>query len=68
MSLRAIGSHCAKFEIGQSSCQALNPVQTDAILLANNSQHCWELLRLFARGLKIAIFGFCIELCFAGIS
>ena len=26
----------------------LSPMQTDATLLANNSQDCWELLRLFA--------------------
>ena len=26
----------------------LSYVQTDATLLANNSQHCWELLRPFA--------------------
>ena len=28
---------CAKFETGQS----FSPVETDATLLANNSQHCW---------------------------
>ena len=38
---------CAKFETGQT----FSPVQTDATLLANNSQHCWELLRPFARSL-----------------
>ena len=37
-------------------------MQTDAILLASSSQHCWEFLRLFARGLNIAIFGLCIAL------
>ena len=68
MSLPVIGSQYAKFKTGQYSCQALSTVQTDAILLASNSQHCWELLRLFARGLKIAIFGLCIELCFAGVN
>ena len=65
-SLRVSRSHCAKFETRQSSCQALSPVQTEAILLVSNSQDCWELLRLFARGLKIAILGLCIALCFAG--
>ena len=28
---------CAKFETGQP----FSPVETDATLLANNSQHCW---------------------------
>ena len=37
-------------------------MQTDAILLTSSSQHCWEFLRLFARGLNIAIFGLCIAL------
>ena len=27
----------------------LSPVETDATLLASNSKHCWELLRLVAR-------------------
>ena len=31
---------CAKFETGQT----LSPVQTDARLLTNNSQQCWDLL------------------------
>ena len=30
-----------------------SPVQTDATLLANNSQHCWKLLRPFARSLSL---------------
>ena len=29
------------------SSRALSRVQTDATLLANNSQHCWELLNLY---------------------
>ena len=41
----------AKFETGQT----FSPVQTDATLLAYNSQHCWELLRPFARGLILII-------------
>ena len=61
-SLPVIGGHCAKFKTDQSSCQDLSPVQTDAILLTSSSQHCWEFLRLFARGLNIAIFGLCIAL------
>ena len=40
---------CAKFETGHT----FSPVQTDATLLANNSQHCWELLRPFARSLRV---------------
>ena len=36
---------CAKFETNQT----FSPVQTDATLLAKKSQHCWELLRPFAR-------------------
>ena len=39
---------CAKFESGQT----FSPVQTDARLLANNSQHCWEMLHPLARSLK----------------
>ena len=27
----------------------LSPVQTDTTLLASDLQHCWELLRSFAR-------------------
>ena len=30
----------------------LSRVQTDATLCANNSQHCWELLRPFVRSFK----------------
>ena len=41
---------CAKFETGHT----FSPVQTDATLLANNPQHCWELLRPFARSLRLA--------------
>ena len=36
---------CAKFETGQT----FSPVQTNATLLASNSQNCWELLRSLAR-------------------
>ena len=36
---------CTKFETGQT----FSPVQTDATLLASNSQNCWESLRPFAR-------------------
>ena len=59
-----IGGHCTKFKTDQSSCQALSPAQTEAILLASSCQHCWEFLRLFARGLNIAIFGLCIALLY----
>ena len=44
--LHAVACCCAKFETGQT----LSPVQTDATLLADKSQHyCWDLLRQFAR-------------------
>ena len=44
--LHAVACCCAKFESGQT----LSPVQTDATLLADKSQHyCWDLLRQFAR-------------------
>ena len=46
--LHVVGCCCAKFETGHT----FSHVQTDATLLANNSQHCWELLRPFARSLK----------------
>ena len=42
---------CAKFETGQT----FSPVQTDVTLLAYNSQHCWELLRPFARSLTLSL-------------
>ena len=42
--LRVSGSCCAKFETA-------GPVQTDATLFANNSQHFWELLRPFSLSL-----------------
>ena len=35
--LHVVGCCCAKFETGQT----FSPVQTDATLLAYNSQHCW---------------------------
>ena len=42
----ALACCCAKFETGKT----LRPVQTDATLLADKSQHyCWELLHPFAR-------------------
>ena len=44
MLLDVVACWCAKFETGQT----FSPVQTDATLLAYNSQHCWELLRPFA--------------------
>ena len=47
--LHVVGCCCAKFETGQT----FRPVQTDATLLAYNSQHCWELLRPFARSLRV---------------
>ena len=47
MLLDVVACCCAKFETGQT----FRPVQTDATLLAYNSQHCWELLRPFARSL-----------------
>ena len=44
--LHAVACCCTKFETSQT----LSPVQTDATLLADKSQHyCWELLRPFAR-------------------
>ena len=46
--LHVVGCCCAKFETGHN----FSPVQTDARLFANNSQHCWELLRPFARSLS----------------
>ena len=42
----------AKFETGHTF---ISLMQTDATLLANNSQNCWELLRPFARSLTLAI-------------
>ena len=56
-----VGGHCTTFETGQT----ISPVQTDAILLASNAQHRWELLRPFARSLEIAIQ--CV-LHFAGVN
>ena len=47
--LHGVGCCCAKFETGQT----FRPVQTDATLLAYNSQHCWELLRPFACSLTV---------------
>ena len=44
-----VGCCCAKFETGQT----FTLVQTNATLLAYNSQHCWELLRPFARSLNV---------------
>ena len=38
----------AKFETGQT----FSPLQTDATFLANNSQHCRELLCSFSRSLR----------------
>ena len=35
-----------------------SPVQTDATLLANISQHCWELLRPFACHVAKSLTGF----------
>ena len=48
MFVRVVGSWCGKFEIGQT----FSLVQTEATLLGNNSQQCWELLRSFVRSLK----------------
>ena len=56
--LNGVACCCAKFETGQT----FSPVQTDATLLAYNSQHCWELLRPFARSL-VAL---CTYQCKAG--
>ena len=39
--LKQCGSQVPKIKV--SYLLALSPVQTDAILLANNSQHCWML-------------------------
>ena len=47
--LHVVGCCCAKFETGRT----FRPVQTDRTLLAFNSQHCWELLRPFARSLTL---------------
>ena len=51
MLLDVVASCCEKFETGQT----FRPVQTDATLLAYNSQHCWELLRPFAHSLTIKL-------------
>ena len=42
--LALVGTCCVYFETGQT----FRPMQTDATLLANNTQHCWELLALVA--------------------
>ena len=48
MLLDVVACCCAKFETGQT----FSPVQTNATLVVNKSQHCLELLRPFARSLK----------------
>ena len=50
MLLDVVACCCTKFETGRT----FSPEQTDATLLANNSQHCWELLRPFACSLSCA--------------
>ena len=47
--LHVVGCCCAKFETGGT----FRPVKTDRTLLSFNSQHCWELLRPFARSLTL---------------
>ena len=42
--LALVGTCCIKFETGQT----FRPMQTDATLLANNTQKYWELLALVA--------------------
>ena len=42
--LAPVGTCCVQFETGQT----FRPMQTDATLLANNTQQCWELLALVA--------------------
>ena len=42
--LALVGTCCVLFETGQT----FRPMQTDATLLANNTQQCWELLVLVA--------------------
>ena len=51
MMLDVVACCCTKFETGHT----FSPVQTDAKLLANNSQHCWEVLRPFARSLSVRL-------------
>ena len=46
-----LGRCFGKFE----NCETFSPLQTEATLLAKDSQQCWELLRLFARRLKAEI-------------
>ena len=42
--LALVGTCCVQFE----TCQTFRAMQTDATLLANNIQQCWELLALVA--------------------
>ena len=53
MLLDVVACSCAKFETGRT----FRPLQTDRTLLAFNSQHCWELLRPFARSLTLFFYG-----------
>ena len=49
MLLDVVACCCVKFETGQT----FSPVQTGATMLASKSQHCWELLRPFARSFTL---------------
>ena len=51
MLLCVVGSCCAKFETGQT----FSHVQTDATTRNIVGQRCWELLRPFARSLKVIL-------------
>ena len=42
--LALVGTCCVQF----GNVQTFKPMQTDATLLANNTQQCWELLALVA--------------------
>ena len=51
--LRVVGCWCVLLRKVWNQSN-FRPVHTDATLLAYNSQHCWELLRPFARSLSIS--------------